>query len=192
MLQAVWEQFQILLGLGRDAGEVGAIQMALRTVFVYAFTLAIARLGSKRFLSKATAFDVIVGIMLGSVMSRAITDSASFFPTLMVGVTLIAAHWLMAALAFRFDWFGSLVKGNSILLIEDGEIQRDGMRQAGLSEHDLKQALRMQNNHTDPAKIRRAHLERSGKISVIPFEGEPRVLDVSVADGVQTVRIHLG
>ena len=192
MLQAVWEQFQILLGLGRDAGEVGAIQMALRTVFVYAFTLGVVRLGSKRFLSKATAFDVIVGIMLGSVMSRAITESASFFPTLMVGVTLIAAHWLMAALAFRFDWFGSLVKGNSILLIEDGEIQRDGMRQAGLSEHDLKQALRMQNNHTDPAKIRRAHLERSGKISVIPFEGEPRVLDVSVADGVQTVRIELG
>jgi uncharacterized membrane protein YcaP (DUF421 family) len=192
MLQAVWEQFQILLGLGRDAGDAGAIHMALRTVFVYAFTLAIVRLGSKRFLSKATAFDVIVGIMLGSVMSRAITDSASFFPTLMVGVTLIAAHWLMAALAFRFDWFGSLVKGNSILLIEDGEIQRDGMRQAGLSEHDLKQALRMQNNHADPAKIRRAHLERSGKISVIPFEGEPRVLDVSVADGVQTVRIELG
>ena len=192
MLQVVWEQFQILLGLGRDAGDVGAIQMALRTVFVYAFTLAVVRLGSKRFLSKATAFDVIVGIMLGSVMSRAITESASFIPTLMVGVTLIAAHWLMAALAFRFDWFGSLVKGNSILLIEDGEIQRDGMRQAGLSEHDLKQALRMQNNHTDPAKIRRAYLERSGKISVIPFEGEPRVLDVSVTDGVQTVRIELG
>lgn len=192
MLQAVWEQFQILLGLGRDAGEVGAIQMALRTVFVYAFTLAVVRFGSKRFLSKATAFDVIVGIMLGSVMSRAITDSAPFFPTLTVGATLIAAHWLMAALAFRFDWFGTLVKGNSILLIEDGKIQSDGMRQAGLSEHDLKQALRMQNSHTDPAKIRRAYLERSGKISVIPFEGEPRVLDVSVADGVQIVRIELG
>ena len=191
MLQAMWEQFQILLGLGREAGEAGAVQMALRTVFVYAFTLAIVRLGSKRFLSKATAFDVIIGIMLGSVMSRAITDSASFFPTLLVGCTLIAAHWLMAALAFRFDWFGSLVKGSSILLIEDGEIQRDGMRQAGLSEHDLKQALRMQNNHTDPASIRLAYLERSGKIRVIPFEGEPRVLDVSVADGVQTVRIEI-
>ena len=55
-----------------------------------AFTLAIVRLGSKRFLSKATAFDVIVGIMLGSVMSRAITASASFFPTLLVGGMLFA------------------------------------------------------------------------------------------------------
>ncbi len=84
----------MLLGLGRDAGDVGAIQMALRTVFVYALTLAIVRLGRKRFLSKATAFDVIVGIMLGSVMSRVITESASFFPTLMVGGALVGTHWL--------------------------------------------------------------------------------------------------
>jgi uncharacterized membrane protein YcaP (DUF421 family) len=191
MLQVIWEQFQILFGLGRDPADLSAIQMALRTVFVYAFTLAIVRLGSKRFMSKATAFDVIVGIMLGSVMSRAITGSASFFPTLMVGATLVGMHGLIAALAFRFEWFGSLVKGNSILLIEDGKVQRNGMRKAGLSDHDLKQALRMQNNHTDPANIRLAYLERSGNISVIPFKGEPRILDVSVAEGVQTVRIEL-
>ena len=49
----------------------------------------------------------------------------------------------------------------------------------------------MQNNHTDPANIRLAYLERSGQISVIPFKGEPRILDVSVAGGVQTVRIEL-
>jgi uncharacterized membrane protein YcaP (DUF421 family) len=191
MLQVIWEQFQILFGLGRDSADLSAIQMALRTVFVYAFTLAIVRLGSKRFMSKATAFDVIVGIMLGSVMSRAITGSAAFFPTLMVGATLVGMHWLIAALAFRFESFGSLVKGNSILLIEDGKIQRNGMRKAGLSDHDLKQALRMQNNHTDPANIRLAYLERSGNISVIPFKGEPRILDVSVAEGVQMVRIEL-
>ena len=44
--------------------------MALRTIVIYAFSLLIVRLGSKRFLSQATAFDVIVGIMLGSVINR--------------------------------------------------------------------------------------------------------------------------
>ena len=38
----------------------------------------------------------------------------------------------------------------------------------------------MQNSETDPAQIRLAYLERNGDISVIPFKGEPRVLDVSV------------
>ncbi|MDQ3802680.1 MAG: DUF421 domain-containing protein [Acidobacteriota bacterium] len=191
MLQALWEQVQSLVGLGGDARDVGVVGTALRTIMVYVFTLAVVRLGSKRFLSKATAFDVIVGIMLGSVMSRAIDGSNPFFPTLAAGAVLLGMHWLLARLAFHSDWFGPLVKGNPIKLIEDGKIREEGMRQAGLSEQDLTQALRMQNNHTDPANIRLAYLERNGSISVIPRKGEPRVFNVSVEDGVQTVRVEL-
>ncbi len=192
MFEGILDQIQNWLGLGRHSIDAGAAEMVIRTIVVYAFTLAIVRLGSKRFLSKATAFDVIVGIMLGSVISRAITSPEIFFPTLMVGAALVGIHWLIAALAIRFDWFGTLVKGRSVLLIEDGKIQEDGMRQAGLSDHDLKQALRMQNDHTDPSKIHLAYLERSGSISVIPMKSEPRVLELSIKDGVQTVRIELG
>ena len=191
MLQAIWEQFQTLLGLGLDVGDVGAVQMALRTIIIYVCSLAIIRIGSKRVLSQASAFDVIVAIMLGSVMSRAINGSAPFFPTLLGGAVLVGMHWLLAALALHVNWFGPLVKGNRVLLIKDGHVQQQGMRQAGVSDHDLTQALRMQNGETDPAKNRLAYLERNGDISVIPFKGEPRVLDVSVAGGVQTIRIEL-
>ena len=124
MLQAVWNQLQTWLGLGRDVGDVGALQMALRTIVIYAFSLLIVRLGNKRFLSEATAFDVVVGIMLGSVMSRAINGSAPFFPTLLGGVVLIGVHWLLGVLAFHASWFGTLVKGSPVLLIKDGNIQQ--------------------------------------------------------------------
>jgi uncharacterized membrane protein YcaP (DUF421 family) len=191
MLQALWEQLQILLGLGQDVGNVGAAQMALRTIVIYAFSLLIVRLGSKRFLSEATAFDVIVGIMLGSVMSRAINGSAPFFPTLLGGVALIGVHWLLGVLAFHAGWFGTLVKGSPVLLIKDGNIQQQGMRRAGLSEHDLQQALRLRSNQTDPRNVQLAYLERNGGISVIPCEHEPRIVEVSVEGGVQMVRIAL-
>lgn len=191
MLDGVWQQFQTLLGIGRDGADLTAVQIVLRTVVVYSFTLAIVRIGSKRFLSQATAFDTVIGIMLGSVMSRAIDGSASLFMTMLAGTVLVGMHWLIAALALRSGWFGTLVKGNAILLIDDGEIQKNGMQSARLSEQDLKQALRMQNDHTDPSKIKTAYLERSGKISVIPFPGKPRVVDVSVENGVQTVRVEI-
>ena len=190
MFEDILNQIGNLLGLGKDTSEVSALQMILRTVVVYAFTLAIVRLGSKRFLSKATAFDVIVGIMLGSIMSSAINRSAPFLQTMLVGMVLVGLHWLIARLAYHSDWFGPLVKGEAILLIKDGEIQRKGMREAGLSDKDLTQALRMQNNHTDPANIKLAHLERNGNISVIPFDDKPRIVEVDVRDGVQTVRIE--
>jgi uncharacterized membrane protein YcaP (DUF421 family) len=191
MLQAVWDQLQMWLGLGRDVGDVGAGQMALRTILIYAFSLVIVRFGSKRFLSEATAFDVVVGIMLGSIMSRAINGSAPFFPTLLGGIVLVGLHWLLGVLAYHASWFGTLVKGNPVLLIKDGNIHQEGMRRAALSDQDLEQALRLRANQSDPAKIQLAHLERNGGISVIPRKHEPRIVDVSVQDGVQTVRIAL-
>jgi uncharacterized membrane protein YcaP (DUF421 family) len=191
MLQAVGDQIRALLGLGLDVGDVGSIQMALRTVLIYAFTLALVRMGSKRFLAEATAFDVIVGIMLGSVMSRAINGSAPFIPTLASGLVLVGVHWLLGILSYRIDWFGPIVKGNHILLIKDGETQREGMKKAGISRHDLEQALRLQARQTDLSKVKLAYMERNGNISLIPYPPNPQLLEVEVKDGVQTIRIEV-
>lgn len=191
MLQELQEFFEPLLGLGRDAGDINVTQMALRTIAIYAFTLAVVRLGSKRFLGKATAFDVILGIMIGSVMSRGINGSAGLVPTLVSGAVLIALHALFASLAYRTDWFGNVVKGKPVLLIDEGQVRTEAMRSTSLSENDLAEALRLQGKKPDPSSIERAYLERNGNISVITREEPPRILEVTVADGVQTVRIEL-
>jgi uncharacterized membrane protein YcaP (DUF421 family) len=192
MVEAVWEQLRSLLALGRDAEDVGAVQMALRTVVIYAFTLAIVHLGSTRFLGRATAFDAVVAIMLGSVMSRAINGSAPFFPTLLGGVALVGMHALFAALAFHTSWFGFFAKGKPILLVKDGNVQQEGMRQGSVSIRDLEETLRLQGKPPDLSKIQLAYLERNGRISVVLSKDEPRIFVVSVEDGVQTVRIELG
>jgi uncharacterized membrane protein YcaP (DUF421 family) len=178
-----------LLGLGLDVADVGALQMALRTVLIYIATLAIVRVGSKRFLSQATAFDAIVAIMLGSIMSRAINGSAPFLPTLAAGIILVGLHWLIAAIAYSSDWFGTLVKGNPVLLIKNGDVQEKGLRRTSVSAKDLEEALRIESHVTEPERVQLAYLERNGGISVIPSKPEPRVLEVSVEDGVQTLRI---
>jgi uncharacterized membrane protein YcaP (DUF421 family) len=190
-MEALVETVRELLGLGRDIADVDALQMALRTVIIYASALIIIRLGSKRFLSKATAFDVIVAIMLGSILSRGINGSAPFLPTIVAGAVLVGLHWLLAFLTSRLDWFGPLVKGNPVLLVEDGTIREEGMRRAGLSTRDLEEHLRLRANETDISNVRLAVLERNGEISVVPKERAPRVLDVSVEDGTQTVRVEL-
>jgi uncharacterized membrane protein YcaP (DUF421 family) len=180
-----------LLGLGREIADVSAVQLALRTAIVYGVALAVVRLGSKRFMSKASAFDVIVAIMLGSIMSSAITGSAPFVPTLVSGAVLVGLHWLLAWLAYRISWLGPLVKGNAVKLIVDGRVDRDAMKRSGVSEHDLQQALRTQARVTDPSGVRLATLERDGAISVLPAEKPPRVVEVAVEQGVKTVRIEL-
>jgi uncharacterized membrane protein YcaP (DUF421 family) len=129
--------------------------------------------------------------MLGSIMSRAVEGSVSFGPTLLSGAVLVAAHWLLAALTSRLDWFGPLVKGRPTLLVRDGRVDHEALRQSGVSEQDLEQAIRLEVGETDPSNVRLACLERNGSISVIRAEREPVVFDIRVEDGIQTVRVRL-
>ena len=181
-----------MLKLGADwlLGD-DALATTVRTVVVYAFALAAVRIGKKRFLSQASAFDVIVAIMLGSIMSRAVQGSTSFGPTLLSGAVLVGTHWLLAALTSRLDWFGPLVKGRSTMLVRDGRVDHEALRESGVSEQDLEQAIRLEIGETEPSRVRLACLERNGSISVIRAEREPVVLDIRVEDGIQTVRVRL-
>ena len=177
--------------LGLEAESLGAGQMVLRAIIIYISALVMVRIGEKRFLGKNTAFDLILGIILGSVVSRAINGSAEFFPTIASGFALVLLHWLFAALAFRSDRFGNLIKGRPRTLIEEGSIVPDAMRKSNISRTDLDTALRLQLNQNDLDAVRQARLERSGDISFVTAETSPHVIEVEVAQGVQTIRISL-
>jgi uncharacterized membrane protein YcaP (DUF421 family) len=164
-MESFWSGISGALGLEQQ--ELSLSQMALRAVVVYVFGVIMVRLGEKRFIGKFSAFDVIMGIMLGSIISRAITTASGFIPTLAAAFVLIGMHYAFALLAYRFDWFGDLVKGSARTLVLDGEIQWDAMRHGHISEKDLKSALRENAKLDDVSRVRRALLERSGNISAI-------------------------
>ena len=171
MLEDIWTHLGSLLELSADPAGPDAGSMALRTVLVYAFTFALVRLGSRRLLSTPSAFDMIVAIMVGSIMSRAINGNAPFLPTLVAGTILILTHWAFAVAAVRSHRISVLVKGSRIALIRDGEVLKDAMRRAHVTDDDLAEALRLQIHDDDPAKVAAAYMERSGDISVIPRRG---------------------
>jgi uncharacterized membrane protein YcaP (DUF421 family) len=100
-------------------------------------------------------------------VSRAITGNAPSFPALAAGLVLVLLHWLFAAIAFRSHGFGTLVKGRERLLVRDGEVLWDEMRKSHVTAHDLGEALRQGGKKPDVSRIREAHLERNGDISLV-------------------------
>ena len=181
---------EALLGLGRDASDITVLQMALRASLTFAVTLAIVRLGKRRLMGGNTAFDVIVGVIIGSTVSRGLTGNAPLAPTLAAAAAIVAMHWAVSALALRAGWFSRLAKGEPVLLVSEGRADPDALRRAHMTEGDLQEALRAQGLN-DLEGVAEAHLERSGKVSVIETKPEPRVLEVQAADGVQTIRIQV-
>jgi uncharacterized membrane protein YcaP (DUF421 family) len=179
------------LGLGLDDQDLNAAQMAVRAFVVYIVTVIVVRIGKKRFMGRATAFDVLLGIMLGSVVSRAITGNAPFFPALAAAAVLVFMHSLFSWIALRWHGFGVMVKGHSRVMIRDGKPDRRRLRQAHMTERDLWEDLRAKGV-SRLEDVAEARLERSGNLSVIKARGEPRIVDIRVADGVQTVRVELG
>src|SRR4051812_19902195 len=157
---------RLALGLGLESKELGIGQMALRAVVVYVVTVLMVRLGKKRFMGQSTAFDVILGIMLGSIVSRAITGNAPFVPALCAAAVLLAMHWQFSALAFRSHLFGEAIKGDPRVLVRDSAIDREAMRQAHMSEGDLWEDLRGEGV-SRLEQVAEARLERSGRLSVI-------------------------
>lgn len=180
-----------LLGIGVDPKSFNVLQVSLRAIIIYLGGLAILRLGENRFLGKFTAFDIILGFVLGGILSRAINGSGPLFPTLIATTLLVTLHFVLARTAFHSHRFGQVVKGRAELLVKDGEIIREGMRRKSLSERDLEEALRLKASLTSCKQVEEARFERNGDISVIKKKAEPQVVEIQVRDGVQTIRIEI-
>ncbi len=155
------------LGLGLETKDINVWQMALRAVIVFILAIIMLRIGDKRFMGKSTAFDVMLGIVFGSMVSRAITGNSPFMPTLVASLVLVVLHWILAAVAFRSHGFGKMIKGHDQLLVRDGQLQEDMLRKTHITEHDLQEALRNSGKAPDLSQVESAHLERNGDISVI-------------------------
>jgi uncharacterized membrane protein YcaP (DUF421 family) len=156
-----------LLGLGAKPEDLTFVQISLRGAIVFIATLIMIRVGHKRSLSRKTAFDAVLLVILASVLSRAINGSAAFFATLGGGLVLVLLHRLLALIAYHSHWFGKLIKGQPDLIVEDGNLILPSMRRNHISRHDLEEDLRLSAQMEDASKVRMARVERSGDISFI-------------------------
>ena len=187
----LWEGLRWALGIGLDPKTFNVLQVSLRAFVIYLGGLAILRIGENRFLGKFTAFDIILGFILGGILSRAINGSGPLFPTLVSTALLVGLHFILAKTAFHSHRFGEAVKGTPEVLVRDGEVVWEGMRRKSLSERDLEEALRLKASLENCEEVKEARFERNGDISFIKKKAEPKVVEISVRDGVQTVRIEI-
>ena len=140
-------------------------QMSARAAVVFAYGIALVRVAGTRVFGKGAAFDIILSVIIGSNLSRALTGNAPLWEVLVTTTVLIGLHWLVAELAFRNQAFATLVKGKPKVLIEDGQRNERVISAEEIGQRDLEAALRSAGVERieDVAK---AVLERDGKITV--------------------------
>jgi uncharacterized membrane protein YcaP (DUF421 family) len=157
------------LGVGMEAQRLEIRQVLLRAIIVFVSALVMVRVGDKRFFAKKTAFDVILGFILASMLARAINGSEQLGPTIAAGFELTLLHRALAWLGCRWPTFSGWIKGHSQKLVEAGRIDRGRLRKHHMGEDDLLEELRL-NGVESPQGVALACLEPSGEVSVIKRE----------------------
>jgi uncharacterized membrane protein YcaP (DUF421 family) len=140
--------------------------MSLRATVIFVVGLAFVRLAGKRVFGRWAALDIIVSVVIGSNLSRAITGNAPIVPVLCATAAILFLHGVLAHIAVWLPRFGEWLKGAPEPLIHDGEIDQVAMRRNAIGNGDLAQALRLAGR-LDAGGVQAAFLERDGHISVI-------------------------
>ncbi|HEX8233548.1 MAG TPA: YetF domain-containing protein [Caulobacteraceae bacterium] len=151
---------------GESKNDLTAWQMSARALVVFAYGLILVRLAGRRIFGRWSALDIVVSVIIGSNLSRALTGNAPLLAVLVSSSVLVAVHWLLAAALAHWRPLSRLIEGRPIYLGKDGAIDWKLLKRRTISEADMHEALR-QAGVPDENATKLITLEPSGKISVI-------------------------
>ncbi|MGR3454510.1 DUF421 domain-containing protein [Pseudooceanicola sp.] len=151
--------------IGREAELIAWWQMCIRAIVIFVYAVLLYRLLPRRAFLGSSAIDVIVLVLMGSSLSRALTGSAPLVPTLAATAAFAALYVALAAVARRSDRLSLLLKGRPLEVIRDGKIDRRAMNRALLGLRDLEEELRLKGIER-PEEVEVARIERNGSLSV--------------------------
>jgi len=154
---------------GPDQGSLFWWQITVRGVTVFLVCTILIRMMCRRAFGMQSYLDISLAVLIGAILSRAVTGTAPFVGTTIASVAIAVSYWALVHLSQRFHWVGWLVKGSSWVLVRDGQLDERAMRRVGISRSDLHEAAR-QAQVMHFSQVKRAVLERSGRISVLRKE----------------------
>ena len=158
---------ETLFGEGQ---ELTPLQMCCRAFLIYLICLLYIMLAVKRTFGKVSAFDNVIAITLGAVLSRAIVGVSPFFSVVASCLLLVLQNRIVAWITMRSQKLGSIVNSEAATLFKDGKMSEDSMHKNNITEHDLMEGIRIHLNVNRLDKVEEVVLERNGDFGVVGKE----------------------
>ena len=153
-----------IFGSGQD---LTPLQMAARAFVMFFIALLLIRIAGMRVFGIKTAFDNILVIMLGAILSRGVVGASPFLSTVAAAAAMILIHKVLAWLAMKYTWVGKIVKGYRRSLYHNGEIREDNLKKTAISKDDLMEGVRLEINTNSLDEVEQIFIEKTGEISVV-------------------------
>jgi uncharacterized membrane protein YcaP (DUF421 family) len=139
---------------------------AVRASVLYFFLLLVIRVLGKRSVGAVSAFDLIVALMLSEVVDEVIFGDVTMVKG-MLAIGIIALwHFVDEWFSARSQKIDEITGGKPRVLMEQGRFDERALAQERLNQSEVLSQMRLQGID-DPADVKRATLEPSGRISFI-------------------------
>jgi uncharacterized membrane protein YcaP (DUF421 family) len=158
---------QLLINIFGEGKDLTITQMTCRGVLIFFITLLLIRIAGRRTFGIRTAFDNIIGILLGAILSRAVVGVSPFAATVLCSLSIVLLHRIMAMTGVYNSFFEKMIKGEKVLLYKDGAFIPKHMKRALVSEKDVEEALRIATQLNVLDEVKEAYMENNGEISIV-------------------------
>ena len=146
------------------------METVLRGVIVYVFLLVVFRLSGKRTLSEATAFDLVLLLIISETTQQAMVDNDhSMTNGALLILTLVGADIVLSLLKQWLPALDPILDGTAVILVRDGKVLQERLNRERVDSKDILEAARLQLGLENLDQVKLAVLERGGKISVVPM-----------------------
>jgi uncharacterized membrane protein YcaP (DUF421 family) len=163
---------QLFIALFGVQNHLTIPQEAARAVLIFAYGLTLLRLTGPRMFGHWSALDIVLTIMVGSALARAMTGGAPLLGTMAAVAVMALLHVALGYGVARSAHLARIFEGKAHILIDHGRIDHEARKRNRISEADMREALRDQGvdgeAHIDNVKV--MALEPSGKLSVVKIE----------------------
>ena len=155
----------------------------LRPILIYTFLIVGLRLAGKRELAQLNPFDLVVLLTLSNTVQNAIIGQDDTVTGGIIGAsTLLLTNYVVVRFLSRHEKIERVIEGDPDVLIENGRIKKDCLRNEAISEVELAAAAHKQGfeslDHVD-----RAVLDPNGSIA---FFGKAPTPDMMRHDEILT------
>ncbi|MBB3241967.1 uncharacterized membrane protein YcaP (DUF421 family) [Pseudomonas sp. Tn43] len=143
----------------------------MRAVVMYLALMVLFKIAGRRSLAELTTFDFVLLMIIGEATQQALVgNDFSLTNSMLVIITLIALDVGLSLLKQRSQWVQRLIDGGPTIIVENGKILHQRLRNTRLVEADIMEAARSSQGIETLEQIKFAIIERNGKISVIAQE----------------------
>jgi uncharacterized membrane protein YcaP (DUF421 family) len=133
----------------------------------YLAIVALLRLSGKRTLSKWNAFDFVVTIAYGSILATMVLSQQTSLLQGVVGIgVLLLVQFVLSWVAVRSSIVQSWIKAQPRLLLLNGKLLTDALKQERITEGEIRAAVRAKGISA-LEEVEAIVLETDGSFSVI-------------------------